>query len=213
MKSHQKGKPNNKECPTNTISTNINDDDITTEATFPDNFRCIISGPSECGKTFLLKKLILASIYFDKLYIIGPAGDQYNGLERISPKPIIEFIKDIKDLPSPDKLPKDLKKLMIFDDVRAKEPVINEYYCRGRHNNCNMIYLNQNLFSLDRQIVRENCNLFIFDFFTNVELSYNDFANICNKVWKEPYNYVVIDITKNKNINGKLRINWDRRVL
>ena len=62
-KSYQKGKPNNKECPTNTISININDhlqswlndDDIITEATFPDNFRCIISGPSECGKTFLLK--------------------------------------------------------------------------------------------------------------------------------------------------------------
>ena len=204
----------------------LNDDDIITEAAFPDNFRCIISGPSECGKTFLLKKLILASIYFDKLYIIGPTGDQYYGIERINPKADVEFIKDIKDLASPDKLPKDLKKLMIFDDVKAKEPVINEYFCRGRHNNCNMIYLNQNLFSLDRQSVRENCNLFILfeqrgkvlisiyqDFFNNVELRYNDFANICNKVWKEPYNYIVIDITKNKNINGKLRINWDRRVL
>ena len=51
------------------------------------------------------------------------------------------------------------------------------------------------------------------DFFNNVELSYNDFANICNKVWQEPYNYIVIDITENKNINGKLRINWDQRVL
>ena len=51
------------------------------------------------------------------------------------------------------------------------------------------------------------------DFFNNVELSYNDFANICNKVWKEPYNYIVIDITKNKNVNGKQRVNWDRRVL
>ena len=40
----------------------LNDDDIITEAAFQDNFRCIISGPSECGKTFLLKKLILASI-------------------------------------------------------------------------------------------------------------------------------------------------------
>ena len=197
-KSYQKGKPNNKECLSNNISKNINedlqswlnDDDIITEATFPDKFRCIISGPSECGKIFLLKKLILASIYFDKLYIIGPTGDQYYGLERINPKAIIEFIKDIKDLPS-DKLPKDLKKLMIFDDVRAKEPVINEYFCRGRHNNCNMIYPNQNLFSLERQSVRENCNLFILfeqrgkvlasihqDFFNNVELSYNDFANI-----------------------------------
>ena len=89
-----------------------------------------------------------------------------------------------------------------------------------------MIYLNQNLFSLDRQSVRENCNLFILfeqsvkvvisiyqAFFNNVELSYNDFANICNKVWKEPYNFIVIDISKNKNINDKLRINWDRKFL
>ena len=115
---------------------------------------------------------------------------------------------------------------MIFDDVRAKEPVINEYFCRRRRNNGNMISRNQNLFTIDRQSVRENCNLFnLFeqrgkvlisiyqDFFNNFELSYNDFANICNKVWKEPYNYIVIDTPKNKNINGKLRNNWDRMVL
>ena len=115
---------------------------------------------------------------------------------------------------------------MIFDDVKTKEPVSNKYFCRGRHKNCNMIYLNQNLFSLERQSVRENCNLLILfekrskvlatiyqDFFNNVDLCYNDIANICNKVWKEPYNYIVIDITKNKNNNGKLRTNWDRRVL
>ena len=47
-----------------------------------------------------------------------------------------------------------------------------------------MIYLNQNLFTIDRQSVGENCNLFILfeqrgqvlisiyqDFFNNVELS------------------------------------------
>ena len=47
-----------------------------------------------------------------------------------------------------------------------------------------MIYLNQNLFTIDRQSVRENCNLFILfeqrrkvliliyqDFFNNAELS------------------------------------------
>ena len=166
---HQRAKPNNKECLSNNISVNINDDlyswlnddDIITEAAFPDNFRCIISGPSECGKTFLLKKLILASKNFDKLYIIGPTGDQYHGIERINPKAYVEFFKDIKDLPTPEKLPKYLQKLMIFDDIRAKQPVINEYFCRGRQNNCNMIYLNQNLFSLDRQSVRENCNIFI----------------------------------------------------
>ena len=113
---------------------------------------------------------------------------------------------------------------MIFDDVGCKEPDIDEYFCRGRHSNCNMIYLKQNIFSADRQNVRENCNLFIFfeqksratkaiyqDFFSRVELSYDDFSSICEKVWAEPYNYFVIDKTKNRNINGKLRINWSRR--
>ena len=73
---------------------------------------------------------------------------------------------------------------MIFDDVRAKEPVINEYFCSCRHNNCNRIYLNQNLFTKDIRSVRKNCNLIILseqrgkiltpiyhDFFNNVELS------------------------------------------
>ena len=50
-------------------------------------------------------------------------------------------------------------------------------------------------------------------FFNNVRLSYKNFANICNKVWKESYNYTVIDVSENKNINGELRINLDRRVL
>ena len=42
----------------NDLQSWLNDDDIITEAEFPDNFRCITSGPSECGKTFLLKKTI-----------------------------------------------------------------------------------------------------------------------------------------------------------
>ena len=87
-----------------------------------------------------------------------------------------------------------------------------------------MIYLKQNIFSADRRKVRENFNLFIFfeqrgrataiyqDFFSRVELSYDDFSSIFEKVWAEPYNYIVIDKTKNRNINGKLRINWDRRI-
>ena len=31
----------------------LNDDNIITEATLSEIFRCIISGPSECGKTLL----------------------------------------------------------------------------------------------------------------------------------------------------------------
>ena len=61
---HQRGKPNNKEFLSNNISIKINedlqswlnDDNIITAATLPENFRYIISGPSERSKSFLLKK-------------------------------------------------------------------------------------------------------------------------------------------------------------
>ena len=200
----------------------IDNANITVNASFPKSFRCIIAGPSECGKTFLLKNLFLSSIQFNRLYIIGPTGDQY---EELKIKDVV-FIKEIQGLPSPDQLPKDIKKLKIFDDVGGKEPVINEYICRGRHSNYNMMYLEQNTFSADRQNVRENCNLFIiFEqrgrattaiyhyFFSRAELSYDDFCSIYEKVLEEPYNYIVIEKSKKRKFNGKLRINWDWRAL
>ena len=87
----------------------------------------------------------------------------------------------------------------MFDDVIAKDPIINESFCRARHKNCDMIYLKQNLFSADRQNVRENGNLFVFfeqtgrsissiyyNHFNGSQLSYNDFNFICEMVWNGP---------------------------
>ena len=125
-----KEKKENKE---NKISTNINgdlqswlhNDDNIVNAIFPENIRCIISGSSECGKTFFLKELIISNIYFDKLCIICPTGDQKEAEEIYNDKAIVEFFKDVKNLRSPDKLPKELKKLMMFDDDKTKEPILN----------------------------------------------------------------------------------------
>ena len=127
----------------------ITDRNITVYTPFPENLRCIISGPSECGKTVLLKNLFIPSIELDKLYIIGPTGKQYDDLEYKN----TVIIKDIKELPRPDKLPHDIRKLIIFDVVIAKEPIINEYFCRSRHENCYIIYVKQYIFSADRQNV------------------------------------------------------------
>ena len=62
----------------------------------------------------------------------------------------------------PDKFAIPFKKLLMFGDyVRATESVINENLITGRLKNCNMLYLSQNLLSLDRQRVREYLILFI----------------------------------------------------
>ena len=97
---------------------------IIVNSTFPENFRRIISGASEYGKTVLLKYLFLNNIEFYRLYIIGPTGYEFDDLEYED----IVFIKDIKELPPPEKLPEDIKKLSILDDVGGKESVINEYF-------------------------------------------------------------------------------------
>ena len=47
-----------------------------------------------------------------------------------------------KELLPPDKLPENLSKLIKFDDFDPEEQNIKEYFCRGRHSNCNMMYLN-----------------------------------------------------------------------
>ena len=143
----------------------LDDDEIIVNAIIPESLRCVIGGPGECGETFLLKNLFSSSIQFDKLYIIGPTGDQYEDLK----KKDIVIIKETKDLPPPDQLPTDIRKLMIFDDFGSRQSLINEYFCRGRHSNCNTIYLKQNILSADRQNVRDDFNLFIF-FEQEVEL-------------------------------------------
>ena len=71
----------------------------------------------------LIKKDILARIYFDKLNIIGPTDDQYEGVESynqrsrnsVDNKADVEFVKDINDLSSPDQLPKKPKEI---NDIR-----------------------------------------------------------------------------------------------
>ena len=58
----------------------LDDYNIIAAAAFPESFRCVIFAPNECGKTFLLKNIIIRSIQFDILYIIGSTGNQYYDL-------------------------------------------------------------------------------------------------------------------------------------
>ena len=72
---------------------------IIVNAAFPENFRFVISVPSECGKTFLFRELVICNMYFYKLYIIGTTGYQYDGVESFKVKASFEFFKDVKIYP------------------------------------------------------------------------------------------------------------------
>ena len=87
------------------------------------------------------------------------------------------------------------------------------YYSRGRHNNCDTIFLSQNYFRLPRQTIRENCNfLILFKQDTkNInhiyadhcsEIPLEEFRDFCSEVWKTRHAFVTIDLTSGIE-NGK----------
>jgi len=59
------------------------------------------------------------------------------------------FYKSADDVPDPKEISPEHKNLMIFDDLLLqKQNKCEAYYIRGRHSNCDCLYLNQNYFKL-----------------------------------------------------------------
>ena len=114
-----------------------------------ENVKCAVSGPSDYGKTYLLTIFFINQIYFHMLYIIVPTGDQIENTESINDDVMLNLLRFQKICPHMTSCLKIKTKLMIFDDVGAKDTIFNEFYCRTKHRNFSMIYVNQNLFALD----------------------------------------------------------------
>ena len=94
---------------------------------------------------------------------------------------------------------------------------IDEFFTRGRHECLDVYYISQSYFALPRQSIRKNSDRLILSKQTlrDVQSMYYDsgafdmiddeFKEMCHKDWDERYNYLCIDMTKNKN-EGKYRI-------
>ena len=73
-----------------------------------------------------------------------------------------KFYSDCSNLPDPSSLSATEKNLLILDDCYfGKQNTAESYYSRGRHNNCDTLYISQNYFRLPRQTIRENANFII----------------------------------------------------
>jgi len=162
-----------------------------------------------------LPKEVIADVIKNRLtddYYIKRIGE---GLEEKN-KIIVEYFDDSSSIPDPTELNKNHKNLIIFDDIMLKKQGKCEaYYTRGRHNNIDCFYISQNYTRLPRQTIRENSNLFILfpqdsitlDNFLRdhcTDISKNDFEDLCNQIWNQPYSFVTIDLTSSK-LNGKYR--------
>ena len=68
-----------------------------------------------------------------------------------------DFYDDCQNIPDPTQ-----KNLLLLDDCfLGKQNKAETYYTRGRHNNCDKIYIAQNYFRLPRHTIRENSNFII----------------------------------------------------
>jgi len=106
---------------------------------------------------------------------------------------------------------------MIFDDpLLQKQNKCESYYVRGRHSNCDCLYLSQNYFKLPWQTIRENANFFclfpqdqknldhIFNDHVSQNMTKEQFKKLCKHAWAKPHNFVVIDLSSQKH-NSKYR--------
>jgi len=85
---------------------------------------------------------------------------------------------------------------MIFDDLLLqKQNKCEIYYFRGRHSNCDCLYLSHNYFKLPRQTIRENANFFclfpqdlknidhIFNDHVSQDMTKVQFKKLCKYAW------------------------------
>ena len=136
-------------------------------------FRMLICGPSGSGKTNTLMHMIYNMLYFDKVYLYAKNLEQskyQNLMENFQPISdevgygVIEARND-EIIPVED-LESDSQKTVIFDDYvcdKNHKPLV-DYFIRGRHKNCSVIYLSQSYYKTPKDI-RLNCSHFsIYDF-------------------------------------------------
>lgn len=193
----------------------------------PNTIRCIICGPSNCGKTNLILNLLFSSngLCFNNIYIYSKSLHQckYKLLECVLENlPEIGYFpySDNELIPPPNQVRP--RSIMIFDDVSyGKQKNIKDYFSMGRHNDVDTFYICQTYSYVPKQLVRDNANLLvvfkqddrnllhIYNDHVNTDMSFSIFKDMCLKIWKSGRNkFLVID--KDSALNrGRYRSGFD----
>lgn len=140
-------------------------------------------------------------------------------------KPIINaiFYDDFNPIPDPSEIDCKKKSLFVFDDVMLEknQSKVEDFYTRGRHNNCSSIYISQNYYKLPRQTIRTNANVLIlfsqstkdlqhiYSDYVSKDMSWEEFKNYADSVFSVEHSFLVIN--KEHNIfNGKYIENFNK---
>ena len=169
-----------------------------------ENHRHVVIGPSNVGKTYYMLKVLEKMDNQKPIHIITRSPNQY---------PNYKTSTDIKPIN------KYKGSVVIFDDMlwAKNSSQIDEFFTRGRHEDLDVYYISQSYFALPRQSIRNNSDRLILfkqtlrdvqTMYYDIgayDMNYDKFEEMCHKAWDEKYNYLCIDMTKNKN-EGRYRI-------
>ena len=179
---------------------NVNNSNVLTHQ----NLCHVIIGPSNVGKTYYMLKILEKLGNKRPIHIITRSANQY---------PNYKISTDIKPIN------KYKGSVVIFDDMLGarNSSQIDEFFTRGRHEDLDVYYISQSYFALPRHSIRNNSDRLILfkqtlrdvqSMYYDIgayDMNYDEFKLMCHKAWDEKYNYLCIDMTKNK-IEGRYRI-------
>ena len=169
-----------------------------------ENHRHVIIGPSGVGKTYYMLKVLDKIDNQRPIHIKTRSPNQYPNYKTNNEiKPINKYKGSV----------------VIFDDMLGSKnsSQIDEFFTRVRHEDIDVYYISQIYFGLPRRSIRNNSDRLILfkqtlrdvqSMYYDIgayDMKYDEFKEMCHKAWNEEYNYLCIDMTKNKN-EGKYRI-------
>ena len=179
-------------------------DNVNNSVSTYENHRHVIIGPSNVGKTYYMLKVLEKIGCQRPIHILTRSPNQYPNYKTSNEiKPINKYKGSIVN----------------FDDMLGAKisSQIDEFFTRGRHEDLDVYYISQSYFGLPRQSIRNNSDRLIlfkqklrdvqsmyYDI-GSYDMEYDEFKEMCHKAWDEKYNYLCIDMAKNRN-EGKYRI-------
>ena len=187
-----------------------------------DTFRMLICGGSGSGKTNLLYHMLMKPlVYYDQIHLYAKNLEQekyknmikeFDGIsEKVGYDVLVCSNNEIVPV---ENIENEAQKIVIFDDFvceKNQKPLI-DYFIRGRHKNCSVIYLSQSFYGTPKDI-RLNCSHFcVYEFpssnernLISRELSVDKEDYI--KATKKPYSFLYVDKPKKlikRNFFGKI---------
>lgn len=194
---------------------------------FPTNVRCVICGPSNCGKTNLLMTLLTNEngLRFENIYIYSKTlyQDKYKLLETIlTPISGINYYQfsDSVDFIHPNNAQSN--SIIVFDDISTDpQNCMRMYYCMGRHKNIDSFCLIQTYTHIAKHLIRDNVNFLVlfkqddlnlrhvYNDHVNTDMSFQSFKELCTECWKESYGFLVID-KESEFGSGRYRKGFDQ---